>query len=284
LQTKKKLTLAAPIKDAATGKIKTQLFEILGPTAFIESTTEPSINFENATRCFEIYLDESAEQTLRIHEFQKFLKTEDGLLLKGGHQKLIQRHHNAQRLLKPLAVVIPYAKHIQFPHQKLRARRDHQRFLNLIEVLAFLHQYQRTKKTINGKEVIMAGIEDYAMALALAKDLLAETFRDCQKPVRDLLSGIQGMLKERASKEKQPADALLFTRKDVREFTGLPHQRIKRLFAELEEYEYIAVDKGPSGSRNTYRLMGGPLPAALSGFLTPAELKGKYAWTRQTGH
>ena len=284
LQTKKKLTLAAPIKDAATGKIKTQLFEILGPTAFIESTTEPSINFENATRCFEIYLDESAEQTLRIHEFQKFLKTEDGFLLKGGHQKLIQRHHNAQRLLKPLPVVIPFAKHIQFPHQKLRARRDHQRFLNLIEVLAFLHQYQRTKKTINGKEVILAGIEDYTLALSLAKDLLAETFRDCQKPVRDLLAGIQGMLKERASKEKQPVDVLLFTRKDVREFTGLPHQRIKRLFAELEEYEYIAVDKGPSGSRNTYRLMGGPLPAALSGFLTPAELKGKYAWTRQTGH
>ena len=284
LQTKKKLTLAAPIKDAATGKIKTQLFEINGPTAFIESTTEPSINFENATRCFEIYLDESAEQTLRIHEFQKFLKTEDGFLLKAGHQKLIKRHHNAQRLLKPLPVVIPFAKHIQFPHQKLRARRDHQRFLNLIEVLAFLHQYQRTKKTINGKEVIMAGIEDYTIALSLAKDLLAETFRDCQKPLRDLLTYIQTMLKERSVKEKQPVTLLFFTRKDVREFTGLPHQRIKRLFAELEEYEYIAVDKGPNGSRSTYRLMGGPLPAALTGFLTPAELKGKYAWTRQTGH
>jgi DNA primase catalytic core len=280
LQTKKKLTLAAPIKDPATGKIKTVLFEIMGPTAFIESTTAPSINFENATRCFEIYLDESVEQTHRINDYQRFFKTEDGLLLKAGHQKLAQKHHHAQRLLKPLPVVIPFAKHIQFPDRKLRARRDNQRFLNLIEVLAYLHQYQRKRKVIHGVEVILAGIEDYTIALALAKDLLAETFRDCQKPLRDLLTHIEAMLKARAEKEKQPLDALLFTRKDVREFTGLPHQRIKRLFSELEEYEYIAVDKGPSGSRNTYRLMAGPeQAAALAGLLSPAELKGKYAWT-----
>jgi DNA primase len=275
LQTKKKLTLAAPIKDPATGKIKTMLFEIMGPTAFIESTTEPSINFENATRCFEIYLDESAEQTQRIQEFQKLFKTEEGFLLKERHQQILKRHHHAQRLLKPLSVVIPFAKHIQFPSRKLRTRRDNQRFLNLIEVLAFLHQYQRPKKTIHGREVILAGIEDYAMALNLAKDLLTETFRDCQKPLRDLLSHIQQMLKEKSAKEKQPVTMLTFTRKDVREFTGLPHQRIKRLFAELEEYEYILVEKATHGAQNHYRLLGSPEQAVLSGLLTPADLKQK---------
>jgi DNA primase catalytic core len=280
LQTKKKLTLAAPIKDPSTGKIKTQTFEIFGPTAFIESTTEPSINFENATRCFEIYLDESPEQTLRIHEWQKFFKTEDGLLLKAGYPKIIQKHHNAQRLLKSLPVIIPYAKFIQFPNQKLRSRRDHQRFLNLIEVLAFLHQYQRKRQTIGGKEMIVAGIEDYSLALGLAHDLLHEIFRDCQKPLRDLLACIQAMLKERAEKEKHPLDALSFTRKDVREFTGLPHQRIKRLFAELEEYEYLLVEKATHGAQHLYRLTGGPLPATLGGFLTPTELKAKHAWTK----
>lgn len=280
LQTKRKLTLAAPIKDPATGKIKTQTFEILGPTAFIESTTEPAINFENATRCFEIYLDESPEQTFRIHEWQKFFKTEDGLLLKAGYPKITQKHHHAQRLLKPLPVIIPYAKYIQFPNQKLRSRRDHQRFLNLIEVLAFLHQYQRKRQTIGGKETIIAGIEDYTLALNLAKDLLTETFRDCQKPLRDLLSAIQAMLKARSEKEKQPVHLMPFTRKDVREHTGLPHQRIKRLFAELEEYEYISVEKAAHGGQYHYRLTGGPVPAALGGFLTPAELKAKYAWTK----
>jgi len=280
LQTKRKLTLAAPIKDPATGKIKTQTFEILGPTAFIESTTDPSINFENATRCFEIYLDESPEQTRRIHDYQKGFKSEEKLDLKGRQKKTIANHHHAQRLLKPLPVIIPFAKHIEFPYQKLRTRRDHQRFLNLIEVIAFLHQYQRPKKTIQGADVIMAGIEDYTMALTLAKDLLAETFRDCQKPLRDLLTQIQQMLKKKSEKEKQPVALLTFTRKDVREFTGLPHQRIKRLFAELEEYEYIAVEKAAHGGQHRYQLVAGPeQAAALAGLLTPAELMSKYVYT-----
>jgi len=280
LQTKRKLTLAAPIKDAATGKIKTQTFEILGPTAFIESTTEPAINFENATRCFEIYLDESPEQTRRIHDYQKGFKSEEKMDRKSLQKRIVGRHHHAQRLLKALPVIIPFAKHIEFPYQKLRTRRDHQRFLNLIEVTAFLHQYQRPRKTIQGQEVIMAGIEDYTMALTLAKDLLAETFRDCQKPLRDLLSSIQAMLKARSEKEKQPVTMLTFTRKDVREHTGLPHQRIKRIFAELEEYEYIIVDKAAHGGQHRYQLVAGPeQAAALAGLLTPAELMSKYVYT-----
>jgi energy-coupling factor transporter ATP-binding protein EcfA2 len=277
LQSKRKLTLAAPIKDPSTGQIKTQTFEILGPTAFIESTTDPSINFENATRCFEIYLDESPEQTRRIHDYQKGFKSEEKPVLKSLQKQIVVRHHHAQRLLKSLPVIIPFAKHIEFPYQKLRTRRDHQRFLNLIEVTAFLHQYQRPRKTIQGQEVIMAGIEDYTMALTLAKDLLAETFRDCQKPLRDLLSSIQAMLKARSEKEKQPVAMLTFTRKDVREHTGLPHQRIKRIFAELEEYEYIAVEKAAHGGRHRYQLVAGPeQAAALVGLLTPAELMSKH--------
>jgi DNA primase len=283
LQTKRKLTLAAPIKDPATGKIKTVIFEIMGPTAFIESTTEPSINFENATRCFEIYLDESAEQTARIHDFQKLFKTREGLTLKGRQKRIIQKHHHAQRLLKGLPVVIPYAKHIEFPHQKLRTRRDHQRFLNLIEVIAFLHQVQRRRETIEGQETIVAGIEDYGMALSLAQDLLAETFRDCQKPLRDLLTAIQAMLAQRSAKEKQPVAMLPFTRKDVREHTGLPHQRIKRLFSELEEYEYILVEKAGHGAQHHYRLVGAPGQAAVSGLLAPADLKAKLVQLVQGG-
>ena len=59
-----------PIKDPASGRIKTQVFEILGPAAFLETTTETRIHPENATRCFEVWCDESEEQTRRIHDAQ----------------------------------------------------------------------------------------------------------------------------------------------------------------------------------------------------------------------
>jgi hypothetical protein len=62
LQSRQKLTQAVPIKDPNSGKIKTMTFEVEGPIAYLETTTNPNINHENATRCFEIFLDESIEQ------------------------------------------------------------------------------------------------------------------------------------------------------------------------------------------------------------------------------
>ena len=47
-----------------------------------EATTASSVNHENATRCFELSMDESAEQTARIHERQRLMKTEAGLRLR----------------------------------------------------------------------------------------------------------------------------------------------------------------------------------------------------------
>ena len=100
LQSKKKLILAVPIKDPSTGRIKTQVFEILGPAAFLETTTESRIHHENSTRCFETYCDESAEQTRRIHQAQKRSETAEGRRLLAEREAVERRHHNAQRRLR----------------------------------------------------------------------------------------------------------------------------------------------------------------------------------------
>jgi DNA primase len=71
LQSKKKLIQAVPVKNPETGKITTQTMVVLGPIAYIETTTSPRLHEENATRCFEIYLDQTKEQTKLIHERQK---------------------------------------------------------------------------------------------------------------------------------------------------------------------------------------------------------------------
>ena len=79
-------------------------------------------------------------------------------------------HQNAQRLLEPLPVVIPYAELLTFPSSWLRTRRDNLRLLNLIEAVAFLHQHQRPHETLgeSGVEYIEATVEDYAIAYSLA--------------------------------------------------------------------------------------------------------------------
>ena len=71
LQSRKKLIAAAPIKDPQTGNMRTKVFTVEARAAFIEATTASAVNHENATRCFELAMDETAEQTRRIHERQR---------------------------------------------------------------------------------------------------------------------------------------------------------------------------------------------------------------------
>ena len=71
LQSRKKLIAAVPVKDPATGSMRTKVFTVEARAAFIEATTAGSLNHENATRCFELTMDESVAQTRRIHERQR---------------------------------------------------------------------------------------------------------------------------------------------------------------------------------------------------------------------
>ena len=56
-------------------------------------------------------------------------------------------HQNAQRLLRPIAVRNPYADALTFPDERTRLRRDHEKYLTLIDTFALLHQHQREIKS-----------------------------------------------------------------------------------------------------------------------------------------
>ncbi len=290
LQSKKKLTRAVPIKDPATGKIETKIFEILGPAAFLETTTESRINVENATRCFEIHLDESQEQTERIQKAQRHAKTFLGLWAKEEKDAIVHLHHDAQRLLRTVSVVIPYADAIEFPTAWLRTRRDNLRFLHLIEVLAFLHQYQRPlvhKRTVApfgkkledvteeelGNAVVIATLADYAAAYELAGGLLGETLLDLKKPERSFLDLIRSDM-ERLEEKGQVAD---FSRREIRELSGLPQHRVRELFETLLDLEYIEPVRSSRGAGVRYRLThAARLPQhTIPGLLTPEALAKK---------
>jgi DNA primase len=198
LQSKKKLIQAVPVKNPETGKITTQTMIVLGPIAYIETTTRPRLHEENATRCFEIYLDQTKEQTKLIHERQKQARTLEGLKKRDIVDKTILRHHNMQRLLKSIRVVIPFVHAVNFPADWLRTRRDHQRFLNLIEAVTFLHQHQRViKKTEEGMEYIEATIADYKIAFELAQAVMGESLTEMKPPQREVLEACRRLQEER---------------------------------------------------------------------------------------
>jgi hypothetical protein len=263
LQSRKKLIAAAPVKDPATGNMKTKVFTVEARAAFIEATTASSVNHENATRCFELAMDETAEQTRKIHARMSLLRTEAGLALRQEASAVSRRHWNAQRLLETLPVVIPFADKLTFPSSWLRTRRDYARFLNLIEVSAFLHQHQRERRG----HAIVASTADYAVAYALAAEVLAETLSDLRKPLREALERVRGLsLKSDGS----------VSRREIREALAVPDSTVRRWLSDLVELEYLAqaeTSKGGAGKTSRYRLV--PLETHRNtplGLLSPEDL------------
>ena len=90
-----------------------------------------------------------------IHEKQREAETLAGLVKPGNKTRYRAKHHTAQRMLKPLAVVNPFSEYLSYPNHSLRSRRDHKKYLGLIRSVAYLHQYQRDVKTVevDGKPV-----------------------------------------------------------------------------------------------------------------------------------
>jgi hypothetical protein len=264
LQSRKKLIAAAPVKDPQTGNMRTKVFTVEARAAFIEATTASSVNHENATRCFELSMDESSEQTKRIHDRQRLLRTERGLELRRAADALTRKHWNAQRLLEPLPVVIPFADRLTFPTSWMRTRRDHARFLNLIEVSAFLHQHQRRKSAAGA---IVADVADYEVAYVLAGEILKETLSDVKKPLREAFERIREM----SLKCEGP-----ISRREIREALMVPDSTVRRWLCELLELEYLALveaSKGGAGKATRYRVVEREMKESfVLGLLAPSEV------------
>lgn len=278
LQSRRKLTLAVPMKNPKTGNMETAEITILGPIAYMESTTSTQVNPENENRSFELYLDESPKQTRRIFEAQKkahLLSAEERAVKR---EKIIGRHHHAQRLLEPVTVRIPFAHLLDFPVNWTRGRRDIDRLLSLVEAVAFLHQKQR-KEVAPG--VIEATPEDYATAFDLAKTCLEHAWAELPRSAGQLLEAIRKWATKEARKLGVQPSELSFKRRDVRQFTGLPDHIVKRGMRSLEDLEYVSVRRSRQGGSFRYQLAGQP-PAVdlLDGLTTPEQLAEK--WNTRT--
>ena len=264
LQSRKKLIAAAPIKDPQTGTLKTKVFTVEARAAFLEATTASAVNHENATRCFELMMDESPEQTRRIHARMALLRTERGLALRQAADAIARRHWHAQRLLEPAPVVIPFADALTFPSAWLRTRRDYARFLNLIEVSAFLHQHQRARRG----GAIVAEVADYAVAYDLAASVLSETLADLRAPLRTAVEQIRALCDQ--------GDGSV-SRRAIREALAVPDSTARGWLQQLVDLEYLAlVDAGQKGAGKVarYRLVEhAPGETRRVGLLTPEALR-----------
>ena len=114
LQSEGELTIASTGKDATTGNLVTQQYRVEGPVMILLTTTAIEIDEEMLNRCLVLSVDEGREQTQEIHRRQRARRTLEGLRARQDTARLLRLHRNSQRLVRPLAVVNPYADRLTF--------------------------------------------------------------------------------------------------------------------------------------------------------------------------
>jgi hypothetical protein len=258
LQSEGVLTIASTGKDAATGKLVTHQYRVEGPVMIFLTTTAIEVDEELLNWCLVLTVDEDREQTRAIHRIQRQAQTLEGLLAPSQRQDILTLHRNAQRLLKPIAVVNPFADKLSFPDGLTRTRRDHMKFLTLIRAVTLLFQYQRPVQTAaNGDKVleyIESTLNDIETAAELIKQVLGRSLDELPPQTRRLLLLIDDMVRAQCEKTQMDRPDFRFSRRDVRQFTGWSDAQVKRHLHKLEELEYLIVHHGGRGQSMVYEL------------------------------
>ncbi|MCP4255197.1 MAG: DNA primase, partial [Candidatus Scalindua sp.] len=259
IQSSGKITIAYTGKDAMTGTMSTAENTVEGPVVFIITTTAVDIDAETASRFLFMSLDESIQKTEKILEKQREKHTMEGLMNKLSLEKIIKKHHTANRLLKPLYVINPYSKLLTFTTKSIRVHREHDKYLHLISAIAYLFQYQREikKMTHDGKEIeyITVKISDIEKAHHIANEILGMSLDELSPPSRRLLHFIKKMVTERCKDKDITPKECHFSRREIREYTGWSDFQVKTHIRELEELEYLYSVSGKRGKEYVYELI-----------------------------
>ena len=153
----------------------------------------------------------------------------------------------------------PCASRLTFLDEKTRMRRDHVKYLKLIEAVALLFQYQRDVKTltVDGEvvEYVEATLSDVALAGRLASEGLGRSLDELPPQTRRLLDHLDRMVTGLCEKEGIAREDLRFSRRDVRAATGWGDTQLKVHMARLVELEYLLLHRGGRGQSFVYELL-----------------------------
>lgn len=243
-----RLSIAAAGKDPLSGRLVTHTYEVAGPVALLMTTTAAELDEELANRLLVLAVDEGRHQTRAVHAAQRDAETLEGLVARSKRTDVMARHANAQRLLSPIAVVNPHAPGLGFSDRSTRHRRDNAKYLGLIRALALAHQHQRERNQVVVENKTVTYIEatetDVALAEQLCADVLGATTDELSPATRNLLRVIVDFAATNGSR---------FTRRALRDATGLGDSQLKVHLGRLVDLEYVAVER--AGPSTTYELV-----------------------------
>jgi DNA primase catalytic core len=288
LQSEGELTIASTGKDPHSGRMETQEYHVEGPVAILFTTTAIDIDEELMNRCLVLTVDESREQTERIHHLQREARTIEGILAAERRRDILHVMQNAQRLIRPMLIANPFARHLTFTSGRTRTRRDHEKYLTLIDTIALLHQYQREPIThlvkseagLASREVAMLPVtlDDIETANRIAPEVLGRGLDELSPQTRHLLEHIKALVRKTIKTAAVEQKLALFSRRELRDFTSWSQTQVRRHLERLEELELVTARGGRSGVAIRYELLTDAAQAADTyhvGLIDVAKLRRK---------
>ena len=259
LQSQGELTIASTGKDPTTGKLVTEEYRVEGPVMLFLTTTAIDLDEELLNRCLVLTINESREQTQAIHHRQREARTLAGLVATKEAESIRALHRAAQQLLRPVAVVNPYAEQLTFRSESTRMRRDHAKYLTLIDAIAFLHQQQRPNRTatVGGQtlEYVEVTLEDIALANRLAHEVLGRSLDELPPQTRRVLGLLDAWVRERCAAQALERRELRFTRREVRAVIGMRDTQARVHLDRLVQLDYVLPHRGQRGQSFVYELV-----------------------------
>jgi DNA primase catalytic core len=257
LQSEGELTIASTGKNAKTGQMETQTYHVEGPVTIFLTTTAIDIDEELQNRCLTLSVDESSSQTRRIHELQRASRTLAGIERGAASEDILRVHRNAQRLLESFPVWNPWVEQLTFTSERTRTRRDHEKYLTLIDAVTLLHQRQRERITLpSGRTALVATLADIETANRLAPEVLGRSLDELPAQTRRLWDEIKRLALE--AQVAQGWKHYSFTRRELRERVGWSVTQVRTHLERLHELEYIMPRHGRNGVRFDYSLLLDP--------------------------
>ena len=244
LQSKQKISKTVTLKDSK-GNLKAQHLEVEGPVCVSGCTTKEKLYEDNANRCLLLYIDQSSNQDKKIMDYQK--RASAGQINHEEEQLAKYRLQDAQRMLKPIKVVNPYAQYIDLPESVFKPRRSMYLLLSFIETITFYSQYQRiVKQNSNGQHYIESTVQDVEMAFSLLKETLFRKSDELNGACRNFLESLKRYLQE----EK----AISFKTNDVRKTMRMNPSNLKRYMIELTRFGFLKTVGGNKYKGYEYQL------------------------------
>jgi len=181
-------------------------------------------------------------------------------------------------------VLNPFAQFLTFPDQTTRLRRDHEKYLTLIDTIAFVHQHQRPIRVAESAgqrvEYIEATLADIELANEIAHDVLGRSLDELPPQTRRLLTLIDGHVGAECQRQAIRRTEYRFARRTLREAIAWGDTQLRLHLERLVELEYLIPRRDGAGGKFTYELAyevadsGDDKPRAqVAGLIEPAALQ-----------